>query len=78
MQPCDPASVQSPATRYKGLKPETSSIVEMFRKNAAHRPFSEVTVLERDIAIPPRDGTFTRGDVDRSADPEEKVPALVA
>ncbi len=50
----------------------------MFRKNAAHRPFSEVTVLERDIAIPPRDGTFTRGDVDRSADPEEKVPALVA
>ena len=73
-----PASVNSPAAHYEGLKPGSTILAEGFQKSPAHRRFGATTVYERDIEIPLRDGTVIRADVFRPQDSEGKVPALVA
>lgn len=70
-------SVDDPKARYTGFRPETVVLKKGSIRMKGARPLECDILLERDAAIPLRDGVTVYADIFRPVD-GERCPALVA
>lgn len=67
---------QEQAGPYSGFKPATTTLPKGHRRQEGFAPFQADTILDKDFAVPLRDGVTIRADIFRPAT-DEKVPEIV-
>ncbi len=68
--------LDDPRSNFQGYKPETVVLPKGYVHKEGAKPIDCDILLERDVAIPMRDGVVLRADIFRPVD-DEKVPAIL-
>lgn len=73
----DARPLSDPEARYSPLNPRREVLPAGYRKSRGALPLPSVIVIDRDVAIPLRDGTTIYADVFRP-ETDEQIPAIVS
>ncbi len=68
--------LEHPRSNFKGFSPGTTTYPKGYRHTPESCPLAEAMIVERDVAVPLRDGVLVRVDIFRP-DCQETVPAIL-